>query len=260
MTPASPSSSGPAWAASDLSGSPHEKQDKADRVQSMFEAVAGSYDRNNRVHSFGRDQVWRRRAVELAAVRRTDRVLDVACGTGDLTEALAAAGPAEVVGGDFTPAMLDLARQKAERRRRRPGVPQPTYVAADAMNLPFEDGAFDIVTIAFGIRNVADPTRALEEFHRVLGRGGRLVILEFSEPTIPILRGLSRFYTHQVMPRTATWIARDRSGAYRYLPRSIETFLDRESMANAMMKAGFDAIQQVAMTFGVCVAYRGVRT
>ncbi|MCP3904740.1 MAG: bifunctional demethylmenaquinone methyltransferase/2-methoxy-6-polyprenyl-1,4-benzoquinol methylase UbiE [Planctomycetes bacterium] len=221
----------------------------------MFSGIASSYDLNNRLHSLGRDQAWRRAAVRLAEVRPADRVLDVACGTGDLTEAFASAGPAEVVGLDFAEPMLEIARGKTSRRERPDGVPTPRYVGGDATALPFEDDAFDIVSIAFGIRNVTDPAQAVREFRRVTSPGGRLVVLEFSQPRNPILRGLSRFYTNRVMPLTATWLARDRTGAYRYLPKSVDTFLSREAMTGMMEAAGYGEVRQKAMSCGVCVAY-----
>lgn len=216
----------------------------------MFGAIAHRYDLNNRLHSFGRDQAWRRTAVRMAGVRPTDHVLDVACGTGDLTQAFADAGAARVVGLDFTPEMLVIARAKACR-----GVIE--YIEGDAMSLPFEDASFDIVSIAFGIRNVSEPARALREFRRVLRPGGRLVVLEFSRPRFAPIAWANDFYCSVVMPRTATLLSGDRSGAYHYLPRSVKTFLTREAMAGAMEAAGFGGIRMMPMTFGVCVCYRG---
>lgn len=261
MTHPPASSSSAVWTASDLASSPHAASDKADRVQAMFAAIARSYDLNNRVHSFGRDQAWRRRVVELAHIKASDRVLDAACGTGDLSLAMAAAGPASVVGLDFTAPMLDIARVKTLRQANRhaaSGIPSPTFVQGDAMQLPFDDGVFDVVSIAFGIRNVSEPDKALREFRRVLATDGRLVILEFSEPRNRVARSLSRFYTNRVMPRTAAWLARDRSGAYAYLPRSVATFLDREALATLMRDSGFGEVTQHPLTMGVCVAYRGI--
>lgn len=229
-------------------------------MRDMFGAIARRYDLNNRLHSFGRDQAWRRRAVRLAGVRPGEHVLDVACGTGDLAEAFADARPAKVVGLDFTEPMLDIARRKAERRRRREAVPTPEYIHGDAMSLPFEDQSFDIVSIAFGIRNVSDPARVAREFHRVLRPGGRVVILEFSEPGNAVLRGLNRMYCSYIMPFTATLIAGDRTGAYRYLPRSVQTFLDHTALADLLRENGFGGIQQHSMTFGVCVATVGITT
>ncbi|MFG0258129.1 MAG: bifunctional demethylmenaquinone methyltransferase/2-methoxy-6-polyprenyl-1,4-benzoquinol methylase UbiE [Phycisphaerales bacterium JB043] len=241
----------PAWTSEELAGDPHEREDKPRRVRRMFGAIAGSYDLNNRLHSFGRDQAWRRRAVALSDVDPGSRVLDVACGTGDLTRAYSHAGASSVTGCDFTPEMLAIARRKT----REP----IEYIEADAMALPFEDASFDVVSIAFGIRNVGDSDTALREFARVLAPGGRLVVLEFSEPRNALLRWLNRVYCHRVMPVTATLIARDRSGAYRYLPRSVSTFLDREEIRGAMERAGVGDVRQHPMTFGVCVCSVGVR-
>jgi demethylmenaquinone methyltransferase/2-methoxy-6-polyprenyl-1,4-benzoquinol methylase len=260
MTQASPSSFRPmsdesaAWTATELTGNPHQAPDKAARVQRMFTAIARQYDLNNRVHSLGRDQSWRRRAVRLCRVQPGDDVLDVACGTGDLTELFCTARPRSVVGLDFTSAMLDVARDKS-RRRMRVRTPSPTYVQGDAMNLPFADRSFDIVSIAFGIRNVADPRKALAEFRRVLRPGGRLLILEFSHPRNRVLRAVNNLYTRRIMPLTATLIAGDRSGAYRYLPRSVSTFSSGAEFAGLLAACGFARVEPYPMTFGVCTAY-----
>ena len=225
----------------------------------MFASIAGRYDLNNRLHSLWRDQAWRRFAVKLSEVKPGDRVLDVACGTGDLAEAFADAKPASVTGVDFTSEMLQLAEQKAARKRRKPGVPKPAYVQGDAMKLPFGDGSFEVVSIAFGIRNVSDPAVALCECARVLTSGGRLVILEFSEPRNAIVRFFNRIYCRGIMPVTATLIARDRSGAYKYLPRSVATFLEPAELARQIEAAGFVNVERKPLTLGVCTCYRGVR-
>jgi demethylmenaquinone methyltransferase / 2-methoxy-6-polyprenyl-1,4-benzoquinol methylase len=259
MTPQTRTNTNPAvkraWSDRDLAANPHEVADKPDRVRRMFAAIAHRYDFNNRVHSFGRDQAWRRAAVRLAEPRDAERVLDVACGTGDLAEAFADAGVREVVGVDFTQRMLELAAAKARNRKRAAGACMPEYLQGDAMDLPFESESFDIVSIAFGIRNVSDPAKAIGEFHRVLRPGGRLVILEFAEPKNPLIRMGNRVYCKWIMPFTATLISRDRSGAYYYLPRSVETFLPPERLCAMMREAGFDEPVTKPMTFGVCVAY-----
>ncbi|MDX1563924.1 MAG: bifunctional demethylmenaquinone methyltransferase/2-methoxy-6-polyprenyl-1,4-benzoquinol methylase UbiE [Phycisphaeraceae bacterium] len=260
--PTSTKSKKPAWDQEDLSGNVHAAADKDRRVQQMFSAIARSYDLNNRLHSLWRDQAWRRQAVKLCRIRPEDSILDVACGTGDLALALGRAlsrsasaqaqATGSVMGLDFTEAMLRIASDKAA------GQPV-TWAAGDAMRLPLADASQDVVTIAFGIRNVSDPARAIGEFHRVMRPGGRLCILEFSLPTSRILRGLYNFYFHHVMPRTATLISRDRSGAYRYLPKSVNTFLGREQMRQMMEEAGFKSVRQHPMTFGIAVAYVGLR-
>lgn len=239
-----------AWTRDDLAGDPHRHAQKAGRVQRMFGAIAPRYDLNNRLHAFGRDQAWRRRLVSVLKVGPGDRVLDVACGTGDLSEAAARAGAASVLGVDFTPEMLDQARRKAARRSWS----MLEYRHGDAMALDLPDGAFDVGMMAFGIRNVSDPACAVRELHRVLVPGGRLGILEFSEPRNGLLRWANGIYTRRIMPLTATWVARDRSGAYRYLPRSVETFLDPAALGALLEAEGFTLEQQVPLTFGTCTA------
>ncbi len=236
---------------------PHHQADKADRVRRMFAAIAPSYDLNNRVHSLWQDQAWRRAAVAAAAPRPTDVVLDIACGTGDLAMAFARAGVQQVTGVDFTFDMLSIARKKLAAAGR--DAPPLQYHAGDAMRLPFADASADIVSIAFGIRNVAEPTVALREFARVLRPGGRLVILEFAMPANRLLRRLYQTYFHHVLPRTAALIARDRSGAYAYLPKSVSTFIAPSTMLELIAGAGFEDVSARRLTFGIAVVYRGVR-
>jgi demethylmenaquinone methyltransferase/2-methoxy-6-polyprenyl-1,4-benzoquinol methylase len=146
-----------------------------------------------------------------------------------------------------------------ETRNPKPETRRLSYHTGDAMRLPLADASVDVVSIAFGIRNVAQPERAVREFFRVLKPGGRIIILEFSLPTNPVLRGLYNFYFRHIMPRTATLIARDRSGAYKYLPRSVNTFINRETVTAMIKDAGFVEPAQKAVTFGVAVIYRGVK-
>jgi demethylmenaquinone methyltransferase/2-methoxy-6-polyprenyl-1,4-benzoquinol methylase len=246
-----------------LLANPHAAADKRQRVQKMFAAIAPSYDLNNRLHSLWMDQRWRRKAVKLATLKATDKVIDVACGTGDLTlafdRALTVDGPptpTQVLGIDFTFEMLPIAQSKSAIRNPQSPI---RYLNADALALPLPDASADVLSIAFGIRNVADPAAAIREFHRVLRPGGRLVILEFSLPTNPILRALYNVYFRKILPRTATWISRDKTGAYKYLPESVNTFITRDRMTEMMTTAGFTQVTQHPLTFGVCVAYRGVR-
>jgi len=241
---------GAAWSTGDLAGNPHEVADKADRVERMFASIAHRYDLNNRLHSLWRDQAWRRAAVALADVRTEDDVLDMACGTGDLAVKLAEAGAQTVVGMDFTEAMLGIAR------RKHAGCPNLSYQWGDAMSIDLPDGSVDLVTIAFGLRNVAQPSRALAEFRRVLRAGGRLIVLEFSEPSNPILRVCNAWYTRHFMPLTAGLIAGDRAGAYRYLPRSVQTFAGPEDLAQQVEEAGFTVTAQRPQTFGICTITR----
>jgi len=248
----------PAWTDKDLSENPHLAGDKATRVQKMFSAIAGSYDLNNRVHSLWRDQAWRRVAVKMAELKPGEDVVDVACGTGDLAMAFAQAqahlGPAcKVTGIDFTHEMLVIADQKSSQ----PG--RIAYMQGDAMALPLPDSCCDVVSIAFGIRNVANPAKAMAEFVRVLRPGGRVIVLEFSLPKNPVMLAGYNFYFKHIMPRTATLISGDKSGAYKYLPKSVNTFIDRAGMTSMMSDAGLSDIQVKPMTFGIAVCYRGVK-
>jgi demethylmenaquinone methyltransferase/2-methoxy-6-polyprenyl-1,4-benzoquinol methylase len=268
-----------------LLANPHAAADKRQRVQRMFAAIAPSYDLNNRLHSVWADQWWRRRAMKLANLKVTDQVVDVACGTGDLAikfgerlHELSRRGkiPHKVLGIDFTFEMLPIARQKTPWHRHScidpPGAHRPyggistsgrietvQWLNADALALPLPDTSADVVSIAFGIRNVADPAAALREFHRILRPGGRVVVLEFSLPTSPLLRSLYNFYFRKILPVTATLISGDKTGAYKYLPESVNTFITRERMMIMMSQAGFTQVEQFTMTFGVCVCYRGIR-
>jgi demethylmenaquinone methyltransferase/2-methoxy-6-polyprenyl-1,4-benzoquinol methylase len=255
-----PTSSSDVWS-DDLLQNPHAVADKRRRVQAMFSAIAPSYDLNNRLHSLWMDQSWRTTAVKLARLTPTDAVVDVACGTGDLTLKFAQAlhrldasrpGRGQVIGIDFTLPMLPIARLKSAGQG-------PIFACGDAMRLALPDGCADVVSIAFGIRNVASPATAVREFFRILRPGGRLLILEFSLPTNPVLRGLYNLYFRQVLPRTATLISGDKTGAYKYLPQSVNTFIGRDTMAQMMKDAGFEDVKQVAMTFGVCICYVGLK-
>ncbi|WP_432796994.1 bifunctional demethylmenaquinone methyltransferase/2-methoxy-6-polyprenyl-1,4-benzoquinol methylase UbiE [Poriferisphaera sp. WC338] len=248
----------PAWTSQDLKSSPHEAADKARRVEQMFAAIAKSYDLNNRVHSMWQDQAWRRKTVKLAKLQPGATVLDVACGTGDLSEAFLKNGAGRVVGVDFTENMLRVAVHKKDKLVSGGKVMDAlSYQVGDAMRLPLADASVDAVTIAFGIRNVTLPEVAIQEFYRVLKPGGCVCILEFSLPRNRLLCGLYNFYFKHIMPWTATIIARDKSGAYKYLPMSVNTFIDREAMVRKMADAGFESIKPTAMTFGVAICYRG---
>lgn len=263
----------PAWDET-LLDDPHTVADKQRRVRDMFAAIARSYDLNNRVHSFGRDQAWRREAVRLSSLRPSDCIVDVACGTGDLAflfhNALSNARPTadsagqhrdagSVIGIDYTFPMLERASLKSPGSSAKLGRNPIAWINGDAQHLPLADESADVVSIAFGIRNVQEPKRAIAEFFRVLRPGGRVIILEFSHPTNRLIRWANDLYCTKIMPRTATWISGDKSGAYRYLPTSVRTFIDREGMKQMLRDAGFVDVSEHPMTFGVAVVYRGYK-
>ncbi len=245
----------PAWTNGDLRD-PHAAEDKAHRIQRMFDAIAHRYDLNNRLHSFRRDQAWRRRAVRTCRVKTTDVVLDVACGTGDLAIAFGAARAERVIGVDFSQAMLARAADKAAGRPELP----LNWIGGDALRLPIAEASVDIVSIAFGLRNVSDPAAAISEFARVLRPGGRLMILEFTTPANPLIRAAYHVYFHHVMPHTASWISRDAARAYRYLPRSVTTFAGSAGITGMMRRAGLQVVSVEPVTFGIATIFLAQRT
>ncbi len=200
----------------------------------MFDAIAGRYDLLNRLLSFGVDRRWRALAARAALAKGPRRVLDVATGTGDLAILLKKWAPeAEVVGADFAPEMLKRARAKASRA----GV-EVRFLEADALALPFPDGSFDALTVAFGFRNFADYARGLAEFYRVLAPGGRAVILEFPPPPKGLWGRIYGFYHRRVLPAVGGWIS-GRPEAYRYLPESVVRFPPPEALKEMLATAGF---------------------
>lgn len=243
-------SNGSAWTPEALAA-PHEARDKAGRVRRMFGAIAPRYELINSLFSAGRDAYWRRRAVQLAEVRPDDEVLDIACGTGDFARAFSKAGPRAVVGCDFAHEMLARAAGREDVHLR--------WCEADALRLPFPQGSFSIASCAFGVRNFHDLDVALGEMLRVLRPGGRAVILEFTRPGHAVFRRLFEFYSTRLMPAAASLISGDRSGAYRYLPRSVVSFLDAEQMCNRLVGAGFCRPIATPLTGGIVTVYIAAR-
>jgi len=241
------------WKGDSLS-SPHAQADKAGRVRHMFDAIAPTYELINRLASVGRDRYWRREMVRLSDVRPDDDLVDVACGTGNVVRAFAAGAvrPRRMVG-------LDFAWQMLQRAARGPSV-GGVFLQGDAHMLPVADNSVSIVTCAFGIRNFQDLAAGLSEMFRVLRAGGRAVILEFSIPDRAVLRHLYLFYFNRVMPWAATLISRDRSGAYRYLPRSVLSFLGDEAICRALKRAGFSEVTVNRRSCGIVAVYVATKT
>ncbi len=242
---------------------PHDVSDKASRVRRMFNVIAPRYELVNRLFSGGRDAAWRRKAVALADVHPPDEVLDVACGTGDFARCFASAGARLVVGCDFAHEMLVRAAAPRRDRLRPVGdvlhAPQrrgsSVWCEADALRLPFRGGSFSIVSCAFGVRNFADLDAGLAEMFRVLRPGGRLVILEFTRPRNRIARGFYEIYSARVMPVAATLISGDRTGAYRYLPQSVVSFVGAGEMVSRLQGVGFARATATPLTLGVVTVY-----
>lgn len=219
----------------------------------MFGEIAPRYDFLNRLLSFGIDRSWRKRAIRRLALPEGSAVLDLCCGTGDLAFAFADYG-AEVCGADFTLPMLSVAQ------RRKENVAQPIpWVQADAQALPFIEQQFAAVSIAFGIRNVENPQQALSECYRVLVPGGKIAILEFFPIPNPVWRRMFRFYFLHVLPLIAKVVRAGRTGAYRYLPESVDQFATSEQFSVWMEDAGFRVVCNQPLTGGVARLLIGER-
>lgn len=224
----------------------------------MFDAIAGNYDRMNRVISLGIDIRWRTKAVQALGLGEIQdptphRILDVATGTGDLAIAIARAYPsAEVIGIDPSQGMLAIGRTKVTNETLDPRV---DLVTGDAEALAFETGSFDGVTIAFGIRNVKDRARALREFARVVRVGGRVVVLELGEPDGAILGAFARIHVHRVVPFLGALFSGARE--YRYLEQSIAAFPPRAEFAEMMREAGLHVRDVIPLTMGAASLFVG---
>lgn len=218
-------------------------------VKATFSNVASRYDLANHLLSGGIDFIWRKKLVSLARKDTCLKVLDLATGSGDVAFALREGLPGnpEIVGLDFCPPMLDQAREKRERM----GLARESneFIEGDCMELQFDDESFDLVTIAFGLRNLTDRSKGLEEIRRVLKPGGRLIVLEFSQPYL-WFRPFYYFYLRGILPWLARWITGDRE-AYLYLGTSISTFPDRKGLCTELVESGFVAPRAHAMTFSV---------
>jgi demethylmenaquinone methyltransferase/2-methoxy-6-polyprenyl-1,4-benzoquinol methylase len=222
------------------------------KIQSMFASISTRYDRANTVLSAGVHHLWRRKAVRLSGAQEGNRVLDCATGTGDLAIAFRrAVGPSgKVVGTDFVPEMLERARLKAA---------DITFEVADVTRLPYEDNAFDIASISFGIRNVGDPRKGIAEMARVVRPGGRVIVLEFGQPRGRVFGALYDFYRRNLLPRLGGLVTGDKD-AYEYLECSAGRFpCGPEFVAMMNDAASFTSVDVVPLTFGIAYLYRGVK-
>ncbi len=222
--------------------------DKARRVQAMFDAIVSRYERVNTITTLGLDHGWRRTLVRCLDLPRGAAVLDLACGTGQVLRLVRRSCPdaGPLVGADFSGVMI------REARRRRAG--GALFVQADAQHLPLGDNTFDAVTCVFGVRNFADPGAGLAEIFRVLRPGGIAGILEFSMPKAATLKRVYTFYFRYVLPRLASWLSGDTTGAYTYLRRSVEAFADVD-LVDTMRRCGFERVCARPLTLGIVHLY-----
>jgi demethylmenaquinone methyltransferase / 2-methoxy-6-polyprenyl-1,4-benzoquinol methylase len=232
------------------------EQEAARWVRDMFGRVAGRYDLLNRLLSFNLDKRWRRRTVNRVAgilARPDSRVLDLCCGTGDVLLEMQARAKCTVAGSDFCHPMLIEAGRKIARR----GFRSPLF-EADALALPVADDSFDLITMAFGFRNLANYERGLAEMLRVLKPGGVFALLEFSQPTNPAFAAVYGFFSARVLPRVGGMVSGSRD-AYTYLPESIRKFPGAEELAASMHRAGFSRVEFERMTGGAVALHRGFK-
>jgi demethylmenaquinone methyltransferase/2-methoxy-6-polyprenyl-1,4-benzoquinol methylase len=219
-----------------------------DEVSAMFDGVARRYDLLNDLLSLGRTKAWRKVATTIIAPKPGMRILDIAAGTGSSSRPLADAG-AEVISLDFSKGMLDAGRKRH---------PDLTFVQGDALALTFKENGFDVTTISFGLRNTSDTSKALQESLRVLKSGGRMVVVEFSQPTNRIFRTIYLRYLMRALPTVARKVSSN-PDAYVYLAESILAWPNQNGLADLMRAAGFGNVQWKNLTFGIVAIHTGVK-
>jgi demethylmenaquinone methyltransferase/2-methoxy-6-polyprenyl-1,4-benzoquinol methylase len=229
---------------------------KAIYVHTIFSAIAKRYDFLNSLLSLRRDHAWRKFAVRVSEATPDSRILDVCTGTGELALAYAdvARTKTPVVGADFCYEMLAVGKQKVERSGRAHTF---TPVEADTLQLPFPDNAFDVVSVGFGIRNVVDVEQGIQEMARVAVKGGRIVILEFTQPAAPIFRHLYYFYFKKILPLVGNFVSKNKEDAYGYLPDSVLQFPDCEQLKAIMEKCGLADVRFYRKTLGIVAVHVG---
>ncbi|MBI3467875.1 MAG: bifunctional demethylmenaquinone methyltransferase/2-methoxy-6-polyprenyl-1,4-benzoquinol methylase UbiE [Planctomycetes bacterium] len=228
------------------------------RVRRMFGQIARRYDLLNHLLSLNIDKRWRRQTVRAVPPGGDGAILDLCTGTGDLALAYYRATDERtpIVGADFCHEMLAVG---AEKGRRAAANGRLSFIEADAQRLPFTDDHFQIVSVAFGLRNVTDTDRGLREMVRVCRPGGRVAVLEFSMPRRRPFRGVYRWYFRHVLPRIGQLLARNRESAYNYLPASVSEFPDGEALENRLRAAGLKDVWSRPLTFGVATLYVGCK-
>lgn len=223
------------------------------RIRNMFNSIAGRYDLLNHLLSGGVDIYWRRRAMAAVRQRFPSSILDLATGTGDFARAAGSLKPACVVGVDVA---VNMIRRANVKLRSSDSMSKMVVMGGDAELLPFRNESFDLVTVAFGARNFGSINAGLAEAQRVLKSGGEMLVLEFTEPTLPVFRNAYQFYFHYVLPLLGGLISGDRK-AYSYLPNSVGTFPQRQDFLELMEAAGFTDTRVISLTLGICAIYQG---
>lgn len=226
---------------------------KKEQVAQMFDQISGRYDFLNHFLSFGIDKGWRKKLVREAKKTAPERILDIATGTGDVAIALEKTGAREIIGLDISNGMLEVGRQKVIKRGMSPTI---RLEFGDSEEIAYDDGSFDLVTAAFGVRNFEHLDRGLSEMTRVTKKGGTVIVLEFSKPTSSPFRQLYGFYSEYILPTFGKLLSKDDS-AYSYLPESVKAFPYGSAFLDHMKAAGLSELRCVPLTFGVASLYIG---
>ena len=224
-------------------------------MANMFNNIAHKYDFLNRSLSMGIDIIWRKKAIAQLKEIQPKMILDVATGTGDVALEAMNLQPQKIIGVDISTGMLELGRQKIAKRGLSKYI---EMVEGDSENLPFEDNKFDAVTVAFGVRNFENLLKGLKEINRVLRPGGKLVVLEFSQPKAFPIKQFYWFYFNNILPLFGKMLSKDDS-AYTYLPESVKAFPDGKDFLNVMTEAGFKRNTSKTLTFGISSIYTGLK-
>jgi len=223
----------------------HKGKDKKEFVKDIFNDISNSYDFLNHFLSGGIDIIWRRKFIKSLNFIESDKVLDVATGTGDVAFAIKKKYGCDVAGLDLSINMLEKAKEKANKYN----ISDIDFIEGDAENLPFDDNSFDKVVISYGLRNLGNFEKGLSEFHRVLKPNGKLGVLEFLHPKSTIIAKLFKFYFNNILPRVASLFSN--SKAYRYLPESVENFLTSDQLDILLKDVGFTDVNSSNLTFGI---------
>jgi|TARA_B110000263_G_C15304148_1_gene509465 demethylmenaquinone methyltransferase/2-methoxy-6-polyprenyl-1,4-benzoquinol methylase len=223
----------------------HKGKSKKEFVKYIFNDISSTYDFLNHFLSLGIDVLWRRKFIKSLNFSDGDKVLDVATGTGDVAFAIRRKYNTDIIGLDLSVNMLEIAKKKLKKFK----IDDIDFIEGDAENLPFDDNTFDKIVISYGLRNLGDCQKGIEEFHRVLKPGGKLGILEFLQPQSTIIAKIFKFYFNKILPRVASLFSN--SKAYRYLPESVENFMSPNELKVLLKEVSFNNISSKNMSFGI---------
>ena len=228
---------------------------KKQQVEQMFDNISGKYDLLNRILSMGIDVSWRKKVVKSVKKENPKTILDIATGTGDLAIAMAKATDAKITGFDLSAGMLEVGRKKVKEQNLENRI---EMIRGDAEKMPFADNSFDVITVAFGVRNFENLKKGLDDIYRVLKPGGKFIILEFSQPEAVPMKQLYTFYSRYVLPKIGKKISKDQS-AYTYLPDSVKAFPYGDEMKKILKNSNFVEPYDKKLTFGIASIYESLK-